>query len=119
MSSLPPGADELPPHHDDNLNKLSVTEKKNLEKSVGKTYSLDDNRECIVQSVDLEGQTVTCSIIETIPLDKFRDELATSGGSKSRKHRSNKRKGKKSYRKKKYGKSKKSRRFRRSVKSRR
>jgi hypothetical protein len=106
------------PHDDENLNELSVKEKEYLEKSVGKKYSLDDNRECIVQSVDLEGKTVTCSIIETIPLNRFRDELAT-GGSKSRKHRSNKRKGKKSYRKKKYGKSKKIRRFRRSVKSRR
>lgn len=41
------------------------------------------------------------------------------GGSKSRKHLSRKRKGKKSYKKKKYGKSKKSRRFRRSVRIRR
>ncbi len=41
------------------------------------------------------------------------------GGSKSRKRLIRKRKGKKSYRKKKYGKTKKSRRFRRSVRSRR
>ena len=37
---------------------------------------------------------------------------SAAGGSKSRKHLSRKRKGKKSYRKRKYGKSKKSRRFR-------
>jgi hypothetical protein len=109
----------LSPHDDTNLNTLNDKELESLKDSVGKTFVLGDNRECIVQSVDLEGQTVTCSIIETIPLNEFRDELAPSGGSKSRKHRSNKRKGKKSYRKKKYGKSKKIRRFRRSVKSRR
>jgi hypothetical protein len=42
-----------------------------------------------------------------------------NGGSKSRKRLSRKSKGKKSYRKKKYSKIKKSRRFRRSIRSRR
>jgi hypothetical protein len=110
---------EPSPH--DNLSTLSDREKIYLTNSVGKTYDLDDSRKCTVQSVNLDAQTVTCSIngnIEIIPLSDFHDELAM-GGSKSRKHRSNKRKGKKSYRKKKYGKSKKIRRFRRSVKSRR
>jgi hypothetical protein len=41
------------------------------------------------------------------------------GGSKSRKHLSRKRKGKKSYRKNKYSKTKKSRKFRRSIRGRR
>lgn len=117
MSSRDPS-----PHDDVNLNKLNEKEKEYLIKSVGKTYDLDDTRSCTVQSVNLDEQTVTCSIngvITIIPISGLRDSLTTSGGSKSRKHRSNKRKGKKSYRKRKYGKSKKSRRFRRSVKSRR
>lgn len=110
------------PHDDENLNTLSEKEKKYLIKSVGKTYYLDDDKSCTVQSVNLDEQTVTCSIngvTTIIPISGLRDILTTSGSSKSRKHLSRKRKGKKSYKKRKYGKSKKSRRLRRSVKSRR
>ena len=54
-----------------------------------------------------------------IPNAEIANYNINTGGSKSRKRLNRKRKGKKSYRKKKYSKTKKSRRFRRSVRSRR
>ena len=90
-----------------------------------------NNKRCVLQTVDFEKGNVKClllttdktipeSIYETIPIQTIIDEkYELEGGSKSRKHLSRKRKGKKSYKKKKYGKSKKSRRFRRSIRSRR
>jgi hypothetical protein len=85
-----------------------------------------NNKFCVLQSIDKINKNITCSVngdnapmtISFSDIIKNQYELST-GGSKSRKRLSRKRKGKKSYRKKKYGKTKKSRRFRRSVRSRR
>ena len=88
-----------------------------------------DGKLCKIIDVDLENNTVKCmplydsmNIYNHLSIDDVFNNGSTivyTGGSKSRKHLSRKRKGKKSYRKRKYGKSKKSRRFRRSIRSRR
>ena len=84
-----------------------------------------DGHPCEIMFIDNNKNSLTClsngNESKTI---KFSDIIKKQyqiieGGSKSRKRLSRKRKGKKSYRKKKYGKTKKSRRFRRSVRSRR
>ena len=76
------------------------------------------NNDEIVQT-DMNGYASFYFVVKGGITATFDDTVLRRGGSKSRKHLSRKRKGKKSYRKRKYGKSKKSRRFRRSVRSRR
>jgi hypothetical protein len=87
-----------------------------------------DGKLCKIIDVDFKKNSVKCmplyntrDIYIYIPFsDIIKNQYQIiEGGSKSRKRLSRKRKGKKSYRKKKYGKTKKSRRFRRSVRSRR
>jgi hypothetical protein len=93
--------------------------------SFKKSIKLSDGKKCLLQSIDKINKHITCSVNGEDPITiKFSDIIKEqyellAGGSKSRKRLSRKRKGKKSYRKKKYGKTKKSRRFRRSVRSRR
>jgi len=92
--------------------------------SFKKTIKLSDNKLCVLQEAD--NQSIKCLVtgdnkIMVIPFSEIIEKQyeLLEGGSKSRKRLSLRRKGKKSYRKKKYGKTKKSRRFRRSVRSRR
>jgi hypothetical protein len=114
------------PHSDANLNTLTKDQKDRINNYIvnGKSLILAD-RKCKLTKVDYNTGVLTCEIdngdIENINISELFEEpfQVTDGGSKSRKHLSRKRKGKKSYRKRKYGKSKKGRRFRRSVRSRR
>jgi hypothetical protein len=81
----------------------------------------DKNEQYFLQGETDDGYYVVPTkgnktFIPNSEIDKY---TIIRGGSKSRKRLSLRRKGKKSYRKKKYGKTKKSRRFRRSVRSRR
>lgn len=80
-----------------------------------------DSAQYFVQRTTDHGYNVvsTNSNKTFIPNTEISNYEIIAGGSKSRKRLSRKRKGKKSYKKKKYGKTKKSRRFRRSVRSRR
>lgn len=84
-----------------------------------------DGVACEIRFIDNYKQSLTClsngNESKTIPFSEIIEKQyeLLEGGSKSRKRLSLRRKGKKSYRKKKYGKTKKSRRFRRSVRSRR
>ena len=94
--------------------------------SLKKSIIFHNNEYCVLQSIDEINKNITCSIrdndaTKTIPFSEIIEKkyALLEGGSKSRKRLSRKRKGKKSYKKKKYGKTKKSRRFRRSVRSRR
>jgi hypothetical protein len=103
--------------------ELSAIEKAVISK---KSIMLPDNKYCVLQSIDTINKTITCLVTgdNTEMVIPFSDIIQkqyklSEGGSKSRKRLIRKRKGKKSYRKKKYGKTKKSRRFRRSVRSRR
>jgi len=81
-----------------------------------------DGEWCVIKVVDDIKKSITClstgNESKTIPFSKI-NKYTLQGGSKSRKRLSRKRKGKKSYRKKKYSKIKKSRKFRRSIRSRR
>lgn len=81
----------------------------------------DNNEQYFLQRETDEGYYVvpTKGNKTFIPKSEINKYSIITGGSKSRKRLSLRRKGKKSYRKKKYGKTKKSRRFRRSVRSRR
>jgi hypothetical protein len=84
-----------------------------------------DGQWCEIKFVDDTKKSITClstgNESKTIKIsDIIKNEYPLAeGGSKSRKHLSRKRKGKKSYRKNKYSKTKKSRKFRRSIRSRR
>ena len=90
------------------------------------------NKKCKLISVDFEKGHIKClpldtnenidtGVYKTITISDIIENKyqLEEGGSKSRKHLSRKRKGKKSYRKNKYSKTKKSRKFRRSGRSRR
>ena len=92
---------------------------------------IGNNKKCKLVSVDFEKGHIKClplftnnkvaEIYETVRIQDIlkNDYKLVEGGSKSRKHLSRKRKGKKSYRKNKYSKTKKSRKFRRSIRDRR
>ena len=101
--------------------KVTQDERDAIEEAVLKKKVLKNgNKRCKLVSVDFKKNEVTCLPLNTVPIQEILDnQYELEGGSKSRKHLSRKRKGKKSYKKKKYGKSKKSRRFRRSIRSRR
>ena len=84
-----------------------------------------DGQWCKIMFVDDTKKSITClstgNESKTIPFSEIfkKQYQLADGGSKSRKHLSRKRKGKKSYRKNKYSKTKKSRKFRRSIRDRR
>ena len=112
--------------------KLPADYKAAIQQAVSaKEILIIGDKRCKLVSVDFDKGEIKClplytnnkvtEIYETVRIQDIikNDYPLEVGGSKSRKHLSRKRKGKKSYRKNKYSKTKKSRKFRRSIRDRR